>query len=58
MNQPEMTHIYIWGNNAVRKKWQGKKCRILVSGGRNTCLIEFENGEHLNTSRRALRKIK
>lgn len=52
------THVYHWGNNAVRKLWKGKKCRILVRGSMNTCLVEFEDGGQLNTSIRALRKIK
>ena len=58
-NERPMTHIYVWGNNPKRAKLKGKKCRILVSSGRrfNGCLIEFEGGEQVNTSRRALRKI-
>jgi hypothetical protein len=52
------THVYHWGNNAVRKFWQGKRCRVLVRGSLNSCLVEFEDGGQLNTSIRALRKIK
>ena len=48
-------YAYIWGNNPVRAKWQGKKCRVLVRGKMNSVLIEFENGEQVNTSRNALR---
>ena len=52
------THVYHWGNNPVRKLWKGMKYRILVRGSMNTCLVEFEDGGQLNTSIRALRKIK
>ncbi len=50
-------YIYVWGNNAVRKKMKGKKCKVLVRGGKNSCLIEFEDGEQVNTSQRAIRRI-
>jgi hypothetical protein len=52
------THIYHWGNNPTRKLWKGKRCRVLVRGSMNSCLVEFEDGGQLNTSIRALRKIK
>jgi hypothetical protein len=52
----EYPYVYAWGNNAVRAQWRGRKCRIVVTGSIGSCLIEFENGEQLNTSRRALRK--
>ncbi len=51
-------YIYAWGNNALRAKWKGKRCKVLVRGKRNSCLIEFEDGLHVNTSRNALRKAK
>jgi hypothetical protein len=54
----EFTHYYAWGNNPVRKFWKGKKCKILIVGALGSCLVEFEGGGQLNTSRRALRKIK
>jgi len=52
-----MTHIYYWQNNAVRKALFGRKCRIVNSGKMCTVLIEFEDGERITTSRRALRRI-
>lgn len=55
----KMTHYYAWGNNPVRALYKGKKCWILVGGGKmNSCKIEFENGDTLITSRRALRRLK
>jgi hypothetical protein len=49
-------YVYAWGNNSMRKGWKDKRCRILISGSMGSCLIEFEDGEQVNTSRRALRK--
>ena len=51
-------YVYVWGNNPVRKKLKGKKCRVLVYGGKNSCLVEFEDGEQVNTSQRAIRRTK
>lgn len=52
------THVYHWGNNPVRKMWKGMKCRIVARGSMNSVAVEFEDGGLLNTSIRALRKIK
>lgn len=38
-------------------KYKGKRCRVLARGKMNTCLLEFENGEQLNTSRNAIKKV-
>ena len=54
----EMTHRYHWGNNPVRAKLKGRLCRIVASGTMMTVMLEFENGERVTTSRRALRKVK
>lgn len=50
-------YTYVWGNNPVRAKLKGKKCKVLVWGKMNSVLIEFENGEQVTTSRNALRRI-
>jgi len=47
--------IYRWGNNPVRAKYKGKRCRVICRGKMNSCLVEFENGERIVTSRNALR---
>ena len=52
-----MTHRYSWKNNPVRASLYGKACRILACGTRGTVAVEFENGERMYVSRRALRKI-
>lgn len=53
----DQLYRYSWGNNEKRATYKGRQCRLLVSGKRNTVLIEFtDNGERTTTSRRALRK--
>ena len=54
----EQLYIYCWGNNPVRATFKGRRCRVVVRGKMNSCLIEFlDTGEQLNTSRNALRKV-
>lgn len=53
-----MTYVYVWGNNTVRARLKGRRCRVLARGGRNTVLVEFDNGERVTTSRRAIRRLK
>jgi hypothetical protein len=50
------THIYAWRNNERRAELCGRRCRIVATGAMGTVLIEFENGERVTTSRRALRR--
>lgn len=33
-------------------------CRVLARGSKNSCLIEFEDGERVITSRWNIRKVK
>jgi len=51
-----MTHVWHW------KKWlperKGQACRILARGRMNSCLVEFEDGFKVITSRWAVRKAK
>ena len=55
----EQLHRYVWGNNPKRAKLKGRICRKMCAGSMNSVLIEFmDNGELVNTSIRALRKIK
>jgi hypothetical protein len=35
----------------------GRACRVVVFGGRNTALVEFEDGYRVVTSRRGLRRV-
>jgi len=50
------THVYAWRNNERRAALYGRPCRVLASGAMGTVLVEFENGERVTTSRRALRR--
>lgn len=51
--------IYVWGNNGVRKELKGKRCRVLHRGARlHSVLVEFEDGQRVITSARAIRKEK
>jgi len=45
-------YIYRW-NRQGRK---GQTCRVLCRGSMNSCLVEFEDGFRMVTSRNALRK--
>ena len=49
---PEYPYVYFW-NRMGRK---GQRCRLLVRGKFNSCLLEFEDGYRAITSRNALRK--
>jgi hypothetical protein len=47
--------IYTWGNNPKRETLKGRRCRVLARGAKNSCLIEFENGQREIVSRYAVR---
>ena len=56
-----MTHVYAWGPRggmvgAMSRK--GQFCRVLVRGGMNSALIEFQDGFWAVVSRNALRRLK
>jgi hypothetical protein len=54
-----IVYRYVWGNNPKRKALQGRFCRILVAGAKNSVLVEFlDDGSQEVVSRRALRKEK
>lgn len=52
----ELPYRYAWGNNPVRAKLKGKRCRLLANGTMGSVAAEFEDGTKIVTSRRALRK--
>ena len=58
MADNDYPYRYVWGNNPQRAKWKDRRCRILATGRMNSCLIEFEDGEQANTSRRALKRAR
>ena len=50
--------VYRWKNNAKRRELHGKRCRILHKGSAlRAALVEFEDGERVITSIRALKKV-
>ena len=50
-------YVYIWGNNQRRALLKGRRCAIIARGSRlRSVLVEFENGERVVTSERALRR--
>lgn len=50
--------VYRWGNNPRRAELKGRRCRVLVKGQTmGTILIEFENGEKVTTSWRAIDSV-
>ena len=53
----EYPYVYAWANNPVRATLRGCRCRVLARSRRyNSCLVEFEDGRLVVTSRNALRK--
>jgi len=54
----ETIYKYAWGNNEKRRSLQGRLCRIVTSGKKNTVLVEFiDTGMMELVSRRALWRI-
>lgn len=54
----QLPYLYVWGNNPVRVQYRGQRCRVVVRGRMNTCLLEFEDGRRLVTSRNAIRRAR
>jgi hypothetical protein len=50
-------YVYVWRNNARRATLYGRRCRLIATGAMGTVLVEFEDGERVTTSRRALRRL-
>ena len=60
-DQIEFPYVYrwapkVWGRlRGLDKK--GQACRVLVRGGRNSALIEFQDGTQAVISRNALKRV-
>lgn len=52
----QTTQLYRWFWKARLPERRGQLFRVLVRGKLNSCLIEFEDGWRVVTSRNALRK--
>ena len=48
------TTVYLYAWNRCGRK--GQRCRVLARGKMNSCLLEFEDGWRMVTSRNALRR--
>jgi len=51
-NGAATAYLYAW-NRCGRK---GQRCRVLARGKMNSCLLEFDDGWRMVTSRNALRR--
>lgn len=47
---------YYWRVKTRLPERQYQHCRVLAWGGKNTCLVEFEDGYKVVTSRHYIRK--
>ena len=52
----DTTELYRWFWKARLPERRGQLFRVLIRGKLNSCLIEFEDGWRVVTSRNALRK--
>lgn len=52
------TYPYYWRVKARLPERRGQRCRVLARGKLNTCLLEFEDGYLVTTSRNYIRKVK
>jgi hypothetical protein len=48
--------IYIWRVRTRLPERYGQRCRVLVRGRMNSCLVEFEDGYKVVTSRNYVRR--
>lgn len=49
-------HVWYWRPRMGEKNRKGLSCRVLIRGGRNSILVELEDGEKVVTSRYAVRR--
>ena len=55
---PEKDYPYIWRVSTRHPERKGQRCRVVIRGGMNSALVEFEDGFYIITSRNYLRKVK
>ncbi|HEY3972349.1 MAG TPA: hypothetical protein VGM18_05045 [Candidatus Sulfotelmatobacter sp.] len=59
-SKPVRLYVFRWakylGMPVLGGTRKGQFCKVLVRGGRNSCLVEFPDGLQVVTSRNALRK--
>lgn len=49
-------YVWAWAKRPMDRDRKGMRCRVLVRGGKNSALVEFEDGVRHVTSRNGLRK--
>jgi len=49
--------MYFWRVKTRLPERQGTLCKVLVRGKMNSCLVEFEDGYRVVTSRNYVRKV-
>jgi hypothetical protein len=49
--------VWFWRSRMGERDRKGMPCRVLVRGGRNSVLVELEDGEKVITSRYAVRQV-
>lgn len=54
---PGQPYPLVWRVKTRLPERQGQACRVLVRGRMNSCLVEFEDGFQVVTSRNYVRKI-
>lgn len=52
------SYKYYWRVRTRLPDRKGKRCRVLVRSAMNSCLVEFEDGYRVVTSRNYTRRIK
>ncbi len=53
----EFPYLWFWKRSFMRPiDRKGQACRVLVRGGRNSALVEFEDGFRIIASRNGLRR--
>jgi hypothetical protein len=53
-----LTHLFVWGNNEKRKVHFHRKCRIVATGKKNSCCVEFRDGQREIVSIMSVRRLK
>ncbi len=52
-----MTYDRYWRVKTQLPHRKGQRCRVLARGCKNSCLVEFEDGYRVITSRNYIRKL-
>jgi len=55
---PTAEYPYYWRVNTRLPERKGQVCKVLARGKMNNCLVQFEDGYKVITSRNFVRKVK